>query len=126
MTLLHTVLLGGIVVLGLKILGYSVPSRWFDGEKRARLLQLSTISLLAALTAVQAFAAGQSLELDARAPALGGSGGFAAGAGSVHCRGVRCRGRGSGLTTHRNYGLKPRRLVRRSPQSLNLKFSVRV
>lgn len=71
MTLVHTVLLGGIVVLGLKILGYAVPSRWFEGERRARLLQLSTISLLAALTAVQAFAAGQTLALDARAPALG-------------------------------------------------------
>lgn len=70
MTLIHTVLLGSILVLGLKLLGYAVPSYWFEGERRSRLLQLSTISLLAALTAVQAFASGQSLELDARAPAL--------------------------------------------------------
>lgn len=70
MTLLHTVLLAGIVVLGLKILGYAVPSPWFEGPKRERLLQLSTISLLSALTAVQAFASGQGLEMDARAPAL--------------------------------------------------------
>lgn len=71
MTLLHTVLLASIVVSGLKLLGYAVPSRWFVGSKRERLLELSTISLLAALTTVQAFGSGQSLELDARAPALG-------------------------------------------------------
>ena len=70
MTVLQTVLLAGIVVLGLKIIGYTVPARWFEGERRERMLQLSTISLLAALTAVQTLADGQTLVLDARLPAI--------------------------------------------------------
>ena len=71
MTLVHTVLLASIVVLGLKLLGYSVPARWFEGERLQQLLQLATISLLAGLTAVQTLADGQALIVDARVPAVG-------------------------------------------------------
>lgn len=70
MTILQTVLLGRIVVLGLKVLGYSVPASWFEGERRERLLQLATISLLAGLTAVQTLADGREISVDARVPAL--------------------------------------------------------
>ena len=70
MTLWHTVLLASIIVLALKVAGYSVPASWFDGERRARVLELTTISLLAALSAVQTLAQDSAIVVDARVPAM--------------------------------------------------------
>lgn len=70
MTLWHTVLLASIVVLALKLAGYSLPAHWFEGPKLARVLELTTISLLAALTAVQTLGDNGALVLDARVPAV--------------------------------------------------------
>lgn len=70
MTVWHTVLLASIVVLALKLAGYSLPAEWFSGPRLTRILELTTISLLAALAAVQTFADGQAIVLDARVPAM--------------------------------------------------------
>lgn len=54
----------------LKLAGLSVPSRVLDNPLVARIADLIPIALLAALVAVQVFASGQSLTLDARAAGL--------------------------------------------------------
>lgn len=54
-----------------KLAGLSVPARALDTPRVRRTSLLLPISLLAALTAVQVFADGRSLVLDARAAALG-------------------------------------------------------
>ena len=69
MTIWHTVLLASIVVLALKLAGYSLPAHWFSGPRLSRILELTTISLLAALAAVQTLGDGQAIVLDARVPA---------------------------------------------------------
>ncbi|MFP5347034.1 MAG: AzlD domain-containing protein [Actinomycetes bacterium] len=54
----------------LKLAGYVVPEKVLEGERPSRLAGLVTVSLLAALVAVQTFASGTSLVLDARVAAL--------------------------------------------------------
>ena len=54
----------------LKLLGWSVPSRVLEQERVRRGAVLLPVALLAALTMVQAFAAGRHLQLDARAAGL--------------------------------------------------------
>jgi hypothetical protein len=54
----------------LKLLGWSVPGRLLEGERVRRAAVLLPVALLAGLTAVQAFAAGRHLQLDARAAGL--------------------------------------------------------
>jgi len=55
----------------LKLAGWSVPARWLAGERLQRAALLLPVALLAALVAVQAFAAGdRALALDARAAGL--------------------------------------------------------
>lgn len=54
----------------LKLLGYLLPRKWMDNERMLRVAGTVTIGLLASLTAVNAFAKGQSLMLDARLGAL--------------------------------------------------------
>ncbi len=53
-----------------KLAGYLVPTRWMDHPRMARVAGTLTIGLLASLTAVNAFSAGQSLVVDARVAAL--------------------------------------------------------
>jgi len=53
-----------------KLSGYLVPARLLENERMTRVAGTLTIGLLAALTTVNAFAAGQSLAIDARAAAL--------------------------------------------------------
>lgn len=53
-----------------KLLGYGVPARWLHHPRMARVAGALTISLLAALTAMNTFASGQQLVLDARLAAL--------------------------------------------------------
>ncbi len=55
----------------LKLAGLSVPARVLDNPVVSRIADLIPVALLAALVAVQVFASGQSLTLDARAAGLG-------------------------------------------------------
>ena len=58
--------------LGLKYVGYLVPTRWLDGDRTTRVTSALPIALLAALVAVQTFTStGGSLTLDARVVAVG-------------------------------------------------------
>jgi len=69
-TLWNAVMLAAIICVGLKGVGYLIPQRWFDAPAPARITDLLTVALLAALVAVQTLAAGQSIVVDARVPAL--------------------------------------------------------
>ena len=55
---------------GLKALGWSVPGRVLENDRVRRTALYLPVALLAGLVVVQAFAAGQSLRLDARAAGL--------------------------------------------------------
>jgi uncharacterized membrane protein len=50
----------------LKLAGVFVPERWLEGERVAQVLTLLPVALLAALAAVQTFATGDHLVIDAR------------------------------------------------------------
>jgi hypothetical protein len=62
-----TVLIASAGCYLLKLLGWSVPARFLDSPRVRRAALLLPVALLAALTVVQAFADGRSLQLDARA-----------------------------------------------------------
>lgn len=64
------VLAGSVGCYLLKLLGWGVPDRVLDRPVVRRTAALLPVALLAALVAVQTFASGQSLVLDARAAAL--------------------------------------------------------
>lgn len=70
MTLWNAVLLASIVCLALKSLGYLVPARVLEAPRPARIADLLTVALLAALVGVQTLAAGQVVVVDARVPAI--------------------------------------------------------
>lgn len=70
MTIWHTVLLASIAVLALKLLGYLVPQSLIEKPAPARVANLLTVALLAALIAVQTLATGTQVTVDARVPAL--------------------------------------------------------
>jgi hypothetical protein len=70
MTVWHIILLASAATLALKLAGYFVPAGFLERERPARIADLLTVALLAALIAVQTFAAGQSLDIDARLPAV--------------------------------------------------------
>lgn len=70
MTTWNIILLGSIIVLGLKAVGWLVPPKALDHPTVARVSDLLTAALLAALICVQTFGAGQTLEVDARLPAV--------------------------------------------------------
>lgn len=53
-----------------KLAGYILPARLIEGPSLRRLTSLLPVTLLAALVAVQTFASGQALVLDARAAGL--------------------------------------------------------
>nr|WP_231121553.1 AzlD domain-containing protein [Motilibacter peucedani] len=63
-------LVGALGCYGAKLAGLSVPERVLEDVRVQRVAALLPLSLLAALTAVQAFADGRHLELDARAGGL--------------------------------------------------------
>ncbi len=50
----------------LKLIGLLVPEQWLEGERTARVMTLLPVALLAALAAVQTFAVGAHLVVDAR------------------------------------------------------------
>lgn len=70
MTLWTAVLLAAIICVLLKTLGYLVPPKWLEAPRPARIADLLTVALLAALVAVQTLASGQEIVIDARIPAI--------------------------------------------------------
>jgi hypothetical protein len=70
MTLWQIVILGSIVVLSLKLVGYLVPPALFEKPTPARVSNLLTVALLSALVAVNTLTTGSEIVLDARLPAI--------------------------------------------------------
>ncbi|BCT74530.1 hypothetical protein SCMU_03720 [Sinomonas cyclohexanicum] len=70
MSLWWWIIIACAAAYALKLLGYLLPRKWMDNERMLRVAGTVTIGLLASLTAVNAFAGGQSLVLDARLGAL--------------------------------------------------------
>ncbi len=64
------VLLGCALCFGTKLAGYLVPHTVLERPRVVRFTTLLTVALLSALLAVQAFATGHEVVLDARAAAL--------------------------------------------------------
>ncbi len=70
MSLWGWILLACAVSIATKFLGFLVPAKLLDNPRMLRVAGSLTIGLLAALTAVNTFASGQALVLDARVAAL--------------------------------------------------------
>lgn len=70
MTLWNAILLAAIACLALKAIGYLVPPSALEAPRPARIADLLTVALLAALVAVQSLASGQEIVVDARVPAV--------------------------------------------------------
>ena len=70
MTLWQIVLFASIAVLALKLVGYLVPPALFERPTPARVSNLLTVALLAALVAVNTVTQRTDIVLDARLPAL--------------------------------------------------------
>lgn len=70
MTIWQTIILASIAVLALKLLGYLVPASLVEKPTPARVANLLTVALLAALIVVQTLGGGSGLVVDARVPAL--------------------------------------------------------
>ncbi len=70
MTLWNAVLAASAVCIALKTLGYLVPPRVLEAPRPARIADLLTVALLAALVAVQTLGVGQAIVVDARVPAV--------------------------------------------------------
>lgn len=64
------ILLASAVAYATKAAGYLVPPRLLENEHMTRVAGTLTIGLLASLTAINAFSAGQTLTFDARVGAL--------------------------------------------------------
>nr|WP_154921990.1 AzlD domain-containing protein [Microbacterium testaceum] len=71
MTLWNAVLLASVICVALKAVGYLLPARWLEAPRPARIADLLTVALLAALVMVQTLAAGPAIVIDARVPAVG-------------------------------------------------------
>lgn len=71
MTLWTAVLAASVVCLALKATGYLLPAHWLDAPRPARIADLLTVALLAALVMVQTLGAGSAIVVDARLPAVG-------------------------------------------------------
>lgn len=78
MTLWTAVLVAAILCVALKAVGYLIPTRWVEAPRPARITDLLTVALLAALVAVQTLGAGQAVLVDARVPAVLVAGGLLA------------------------------------------------
>ncbi len=70
MTLWSAVLLACILCMLLKLGGYLTPTHWLEEPRTARITDLLTVALLAALIATQTLTSSQSITLDARIPAV--------------------------------------------------------
>ncbi|MEU4016409.1 AzlD domain-containing protein [Microbacterium sp. NPDC028030] len=70
MSLWSAILLAALICLALKAAGYLVPPKVLEAPRTARISDLLTVALLAALVAVQTLGDGQAITVDARVPAL--------------------------------------------------------
>lgn len=70
MTIWGAILLSAAICLAIKIAGYLVPGRMLENPRVARITDLLTVALLAALVAVQTLGSGQMITIDARLPAV--------------------------------------------------------
>ena len=70
MSLWTTVILASILSFAIKFSGYLVPQTLLEKHRFTRVTNLLTVAMLAALVAVQTLAVGQSIEIDARVPAV--------------------------------------------------------
>lgn len=70
MSIWSAILLAAVICLALKAAGYLVPARVLEAPKPARISDLLTVALLAALVAVQSLGDGQAVVVDARVPAV--------------------------------------------------------
>lgn len=70
MTMWTAVLVASVVCVAFKTLGYLVPPGWLAAPRPARVADLLTVALLAALVAVQTVGAGAAVVADARIPAV--------------------------------------------------------
>jgi hypothetical protein len=70
MTLWGTLVVASLLSFGIKFSGYLVPQSLFERPTFTRITNLLTVAMLAALVAVQTLAVGQSIEIDARVPAV--------------------------------------------------------
>lgn len=69
-TLWVAVVLASLLCLALKLAGHLLPEHWLAEPRVARTAATVTVAMLAALVAIQTFAAGATVGLDARVPAL--------------------------------------------------------
>ena len=70
MTLWSAIALASVICLALKVPGYLVPPRLLEAPRPARIADLLTVALLAALVAVQTLGVGEAIVVDARVPAV--------------------------------------------------------
>jgi len=70
MSVWSAILLAALICLALKAVGYLVQPKVLEAPRPARISDLLTVALLAALVAVQTLGAGQAVVVDARVPAL--------------------------------------------------------
>ena len=70
MTVWQIVLLASVAVLALKVAGYLVPPSLMERPTPARVANLTTVGLLAALVVTQTFERSGGRVLDARVPAV--------------------------------------------------------
>lgn len=70
MTLWLIVIIASLTCLSLKVAGYLVPASVLEKPAPARIANLLTVALLAALIAVQTLGSGAHIVVDARLPAL--------------------------------------------------------
>lgn len=78
MSLWNAVLLASAICVAVKAVGYAVPGHWLEAPRPARVADLLTVALLAALVAVQTLGVGQAIVVDARLPAVLVAGGLLA------------------------------------------------
>lgn len=64
------IIVGSLAVYSWKIIGFALPKRIAENKEVVVFASKLTVALLAALTAVQTFALGQSLTLDSRLAAV--------------------------------------------------------
>lgn len=70
MSIWSAILLAACICAALKAFGYLIPTRILEAPRPARISDLLTVGLLAALVAVQTFGDGQAVVVDARLPAV--------------------------------------------------------
>ena len=70
MTMWTAILVASIICVALKTVGYLIPAKWVEAPTPMRIADLLTVTLLAALVAVQTLGAGQAVVVDARVPAV--------------------------------------------------------